>query len=304
MNPTTINPISRINDVIAKGVAGAVVLPTQPTPDAAAAAASLYLGLTKIGKSVSLVCENSINIPEITACDKAQSSLVTSGDNLIVSFPYVDGSIDKVDYNIQGDKFNLVITPRPNYPKLEPNQVKFAYTGGSLDFIITIDAPTLNSLGAIYSDNQSQFQGKEIINIDRHLTNSFYGTVNFVNKTSSSISELVMDVLESLQVALDKDIATNLYAGIMVATNNLTSYSSSADTFENVARLLRAGAIRKNFKSFSRPVMNQPRSVRTSHPEIHNVRPIEQVEKETQKENQGPPQDWLKPKIFRGGDLM
>src|SRR3989338_6529004 len=238
------NTLTRLNEILQKGTNGAIILPANPSADAIAAGTALYLSLHKMGKSVNLACSSKVNF-NLTASDKIQPQLVTSGDNLVVSFPYSDGAIDKVDYNIQGSNFNLIITPRQGFPKLDPKQVKFGYTGGNFDFVIVIDAPTLNSLGTLYSENEKQFQGKDIVNIDRHLTNSNYGTVNYVNKTSSSISEMVLKLVQMLGVELDRDIATNLYSGIASSTNNFSSYSVTADTFENVAHLLRLGAVKK-----------------------------------------------------------
>src|SRR3989344_4481081 len=247
--PTNTNDgsLNRLNDVLQKSLSGTIVLPQNPTADAVAAATALYLSLNKAGKSVSLACSSKVGF-NLTGVDKIQSQLTTSGDNLVISFPYAEGSIDKVDYNIKGEHFNLIIAPRQGYPKLDPKQVKYTYTGGSLDFFIIIDSPTLNSLGPIYTENEKQFQGKEIVNIDRHLTNSFYGTINYVNKTSSSISELIFKLVQNLGIELDRDIATNLYAGISSATNNFSSYSVTADTFDTVARLLRLGAIKKTIQ--------------------------------------------------------
>ncbi len=313
------NSLSRIHEVISKGMTGAIVLPVNHSLDALAASAALYLGLNKMGKTIAFVCENEANTPEIVASDKIQSNLATGGNNLVISFPYTDGSIDKVDYNIQGDLFNLIITPRANYPKLDPEQVKFSYTGGNLDFIITVDSPNLQSLGMIYENNQDQFQGRDIINIDRHLTNSFFGTVNFVNKSISSISELIFKVLQSLKIEIDKEMATNLYLGISSATNNFSSYSVNAETFETVAKLLRMGAIKKSFrkneplgfdnknfvKSTPKPISRNRQNFtpkQNSYQEIPPEKPIEIVEKEDKTEE--PPQDWLKPKIFHGGDLI
>ncbi len=284
-----------MHEIISKGNSGTIILPPNPTADATAAACALYLGLTKMGKSLSIACASKPQF-DLVGTDKIQSNLVNSGNNLVISFPYTEGAIDKVDYNIQGNSFNLIVAPRQGFPKLDPKQVKYNYTGGSVDFIITVDAPSLNSLGAIYTDNQNQFIGHDIVNIDRHLTNAFFGTVNFVNKTASSISELVLSILQNLQVETDRDIATNLYAGIASATNNFTSYSVNADTFEHVASLLRMGAVKKVIR---KPDMNfQSRPSREIQPSPNNSQPIEDVEKEKQ------PQDWLKPKIFRGsGDL-
>jgi len=326
------NTVSKIVEIISKNNAGVIILPVNPSVDALAAGISLYFGLTKLGKNISLACSSAVK-SEMIGVDKIQSNLTTSGDNLIISFPYADGSVDKVNYNIQGDYFNLIVTPRQGFSKLEPNQVKYSYTGGSIDFIITIDAPNLNSLGHIYTDNQQQYQGKNIINIDRHLTNSFFGTVNFINKTSSSTSELVLKILQGLNSEIDKDMATNLYAGLLAATNNFTSYSVGAETFETASYLLKLGALKKTaparqpieptfIPQQSSAVFDQsmPPSIRPLQPSVkpqtniqatnqptqsekQNDKPIGMVEKEVRPEETAP-QDWLKPKIFRGGGLI
>lgn len=311
--------INRIVEIISKSNSGVIIIPPKSSIDAIAAATSLYLGLTKMGKNVSLACSEKIT-SDLTASDKFQNVIGTSGDSLMISFPYVDGSIDKIDYNIKGDYFNLIITPRPGYEKLNPNKVSYSYTGGTVDFIIIIDSPTLNNLGSIYTENQSQFTGKDIINIDRHLTNAYFGTVNFIDKTISSISELILKILRSIKIDIDKDIATNLYAGIAASTNNFTSYSTNAETFENIAFLLKMGAIKKMFKKptpppppiinpspFRNPI-NQPIRPSFSPSNESQPIPIEKVEPEKLPQDQNlevkNPQDLLKPKIFKNGNLI
>jgi hypothetical protein len=233
--------IGQIREVLAKQESGIIAIPANPTPDAIAASTALYMALIKMGKNVSIVA-SVIPQSDMEGADKIKTSLTTGGDNLIVSFPYEDGTIDKVDYNIEGERFNLIIVPREGSNKLQPNDVQFSYTGGKVDFIITIDVPNLKSLGDIYTQNESMFGGKNIINIDRHLINNSYGTINLVSKSSSSTSELVLKVIQGLKIELDKTMATNLYAGIQVATNNLTAYSVNAETYESIATLMRAGA--------------------------------------------------------------
>lgn len=372
MNPTD-NTLTQINEAITKGISGVIVLPANPTNDAIASGTALYLGLSKIGKNVAIL---SASTPEtqLAAADKIQNTFTTKGDNLVIAFPYTDGAIDKVDYNIQGDTFNLIITPRAGQPKLDPEKVNYSYTGGSVDFIITVDAPNLNSLGTIYTENQREFQGKTIINIDRHLINNMFGTVNYINKTSSSTSELVLKVLKELQCEIDKDMATNLYSGITGATNFFSSYSVNADTFEAASSLLKMGAVKRppmrapgastfpglgqpqpmaqqpmnqqpmgipNQPPMRRPMqqqqpMNQPmqvkpmpqlqpRPVQQAQPvqqprqqqyqntinaydeegdvpfDRPNDKPVQQNTNNNTNQQQAAPQDWLKPKIFRGG---
>ncbi|MDA1316482.1 MAG: DHH family phosphoesterase [bacterium] len=332
--------VGQIRDVLTKQESGIIAIPANPTPDAIAAATALYMALLKMGKNMSIVA-SVIPQSDLPGADKIKTSVTTGGDNLIVSFPYEDGTIDKVDYNIEGNRFNLVIVPRQGSNKLEPNDIQFSYTGGKVDFIITIDTPNLRSLGDIYAKNESMFSGKNIINIDRHLINNSFGTINLVSKSSSSTSELVMDVIQGLKIDLDKDMATNLYAGIQAATNNLTAYSVNAETYESVATLLRAGAQkramqpvqrapfpqRQNFGpqsyyqqppmvpiDFDQDPFIQPQPFQQPQPMFQksamtNQASIDQVEKlskpkefETNNSTQENP---LKPKIFSGsGGLM
>lgn len=312
------NVLSRIHEIVNKGSSGIIVLPPNSSTDAIASACSLYLALTKIGKNVSIAASSAPQ-SDVIGADKIKTQFATGGDSLMVSFPYSDGSIDKVDYNIQGSSFNLIITPRPGYSKLDPSQVNYSYTGGTVDFIIVIDSPTLNNLGALYTENQAHFTGRDIVNIDRHLTNAFYGTVNYVNKTASSISELTLSVLQELKVEVDRDIATNLYSGIAAATNNFTSYSVSAETFEHIATLLRMGAVKKLVKKTEpvrAPVFTKPNPTPQPKPPVvsHSPTsegeptPIEKVEQEKTPSDsnfeQKSPSDWLKPKIFKNGGLI
>jgi len=326
MFPNTNTTLPRVSEIITKGASGIVVLPSNPSQDAIAGATALYLGLLKMGKNVTIVSSSPIK-SDMIAADKIQTSLSVGGENLVVSFPYTDGAIDKIDYHIQGEKFNLVISPRAGFPKLNPNQVNYSYSGGSFDFIITVDAPNLNTIGTLYTENQAQFQGKEIINIDRHLTNAFFGSVNYINKTSSSTCELVYKVLKQLECELDRDMATNLYVGIAGATNTFTSYSVNAETFETIAALLKAGASKKinpqpqlqSFKPqsfeeddapmqqpFQRPVSTPVFSIKqpgTERQQMQNITTVESQESQS-KEGAQSPQDWLKPNIFKGGGLV
>lgn len=314
------NLFSRIVNVINEKKSFSICLPTNPSIDTIAAGTSLYLALAKLGKDSYLACSSDVSkTVNLVGVEKIQKNLVSGGDNLVISFPYTEGAIDKVTWNIEGENFNLIIQPRPGYPRLDPEKVKYSYTGGLVEVIIVIDAPALNTLGEIYSLNQEQFQGKEIINIDRHLTNANYGTINLVNRQASSTSEIIFQLLQYLNLEIDKEIATNLYAGLVSATNNFTSYSVNEKTFETAAQLLRLGAVKKPVSSLRTPMTSSSwGSLQGSYsspsvsftPKLSSpTQPSSAVsyennKKEDSKPSSSAPSDWLKPKIFRGGDLI
>jgi len=302
---------SRIVQVVNQQNILGICLPANPSLDTVAAATALYLGLSKLGKDVSLACASDLP-PQfnLNGADKIQKNLGAGGNNLVISFPYVEGAVDKVTYNIEGEYFNLVIQPKEGMARLDPSKVKYSYTGAKIGAIITIDASNLNALGELYSRQREEFQGKDIINIDRHLTNTNFGTINLVEKQSSSTSEIIFKLLQLLHIEIDKDMATNLYAGVVVATNNFTAYSVNANTFETSAQLLKLGASKRSFIA-SRAKPMSPAFFPPPAPKSWSPQPIEKtsppketVEVKEEKSEEGATADWLKPKIFHGHNLL
>ncbi len=270
-----------------------ICIGVNPPIDTISSALALYFGLTALGKNVN-VCASAQIPPQLPliGTDKIKNKLTQDGDSLVVSFPYVEGAIDKVTYTIENGYFNLLIQPKESIHKLNPSQVKYGYTGGKIDTLITIDVPSLNYLGEIYTSNQQEFAGKDIINIDRHVTNTQFGTVNLVQHTISSTSEIILHILQSLSVEITPPVATNLYTGIISATNNFTAYTVNASTFENSALLLKSGASKKQK---AEPLNS---SLRES-----SAMPEEFIEHKENNEDTTP-QDWLKPKIFKGSSNL
>lgn len=291
------NLLQKAVEILQKSNSGAICLPQNPSPDAVAAAIALYLGLTKMGKNVIIACSTPVKT-ELAGGDKIQSVVSTSGNNLVVSFPYTDGSIDKVDYFIQDNKFNIVIMPGADQAKMNEKQVKFSYSGGAVDFIVTVDVDNPKRLGSIYDENQALFVKQKIINIDRHLTNSFFGAANLIYRTSSSTSEIILAFLKAIKCSIDKDIATNLYQGMAAATKNFSSFSVTAQTFENAAGLLKLGAKKRSSAQLSNGTF--PRQFGAEFE--RQTRPIEDIEKELLSEDDSmTDEDFLKPKIFKPG---
>lgn len=299
------NLLQKAVETLQNGRSGVICLPKDPKIDTIASATSLYLGLAKLGKNIALACATAVD-SQLTAADKIQSTLATSGDNLVISFPYTDGSVDKVDYYIQGERFNIVVIPGSDSPKLEKKDVAFSSSGGSVDFIITIDCENIRRLGDLYSENQEVFKTARIINIDRHLTNSFFGGANVVDKTASSTSELILKLLEILKSEIDADMATNLYAGLVASTNNFSSHSITPETFETAAYLLKLGAkkrtpSRETAPAYSGPSEKASASQKAVKFEQQREKPIEEIEREEMDDENMEEDDWLRPKIFKSG---
>ncbi len=282
--------------------------------DGLAAALSLQLALIQQGKSAKVCTEADVNdADKLTGANNISKTLDLGGNVLKVSFPYSDGAIDKVTYNITDDRFNLLIEPRVGNPPLKNQDVQFAYTGGEVDLIVTIDAPNLEAVGDLYLDNPDLFQKDKLVNLDRRFDNQQYGAFNLVEKQFSSTCEIVAKLLESLHWDLNPDVATNLYTGLVASTNNFTSFSTNAQSFETASYLLKNGARKIPLASLRQPttrtgldakpfqsLQNQPAVM----PDSSNQSIFQSTQEKPQPKKKQPPQDWLKPKIFKSSDLV
>ena len=96
----------------------------------------------------------------------------------------------------------------------------------------------------------------QVINIDHHLGNTMYGTVNWFDGTAAACGEQVADVIDELGVPWTQDIAAHLYLAILTDTGGFRHGPISERTFRCAARVAATGLstaqlAREIFDSFS-----------------------------------------------------
>jgi phosphoesterase RecJ-like protein len=85
-------------------------------------------------------------------------------------------------------------------------------------------------------------RARAIVNIDHHLGNTGYGTVNWFDEGAAACVEMVADAIDALGVAWTEEIATYLYLGLLTDTGGFRHSHISARTFELARRCVLAGA--------------------------------------------------------------
>lgn len=112
------------------------------------------------------------------------------------------------------------------------------------DTLCLIDCADRKRLGGFYRDHADLLDGVSmpLVNIDHHVTNDRFGTVNIVQPEAASASEIVTDVLASWGTELTVDIAQCLLAGIYGDTLGLRTESTTSRTMRTAADLVDAGA--------------------------------------------------------------
>ena len=78
-----------------------------------------------------------------------------------------------------------------------------------------------------------------LVNIDHHVTNQYYGTLNLVDPEASATGEIVYTLIRDLGLELTKTMAESLYVAISTDTGSFKYDNTTPYTHEVVADLLR-----------------------------------------------------------------
>lgn len=83
---------------------------------------------------------------------------------------------------------------------------------------------------------------QQIINIDHHFSNSYYGGINLVEPEASSTCELIYNFFISNNIRVTPTMATSLYSGIYIDTGSFTNAATNIESLAIAGHLLSAGA--------------------------------------------------------------
>ncbi|MDT7723534.1 MAG: hypothetical protein QOI21_110 [Actinomycetota bacterium] len=145
------------------------------------------------------------------------------GATVRVSF----GAPDEVPETLQGlDVGGLLVRPA-ELPETEP-------------LLVALDTPTLGRLGQLGARvAKDKAAGGEVLVVDHHASNTFYGTHHVVDETAEATAVLVLRLIDALGAELDEPIARCLYAGLVTDTSGFRRATPS--THGMASRLLEAG---------------------------------------------------------------
>jgi Exopolyphosphatase-related proteins len=77
-----------------------------------------------------------------------------------------------------------------------------------------------------------------LLNLDHHISNSYFGHINYIDSQASACGELAFYLLKEMGVGLDKEIATNLYAAIVTDSGSFQYSNTTAKTHCIAAELI------------------------------------------------------------------
>ena len=220
-----------------------VLLGERPTGDECAAALGLTDSLKEAGKAVALAAPKRPQT-KLGLIGLEQFSTELGNQNLSISFSYSQEAVDKVSYHISDDnaRFFLTVKPKKGSKPLSADSVVVGYAGTEAELIFIIGVQTLAELGALFTANQDLYTATPIVAVGERSAE--YGVLQLTMSDEVGVSQLIAGSLLDVGMRPSSIAATNLLAGIESTTGNLQSSKTTAETFEVVARLMRAGAER------------------------------------------------------------
>jgi nanoRNase/pAp phosphatase (c-di-AMP/oligoRNAs hydrolase) len=292
------NELVRAKERIEKAEDILIVTHSNLSFDNIGSSCGLALALSSLGKQVTVACSEpmTVELSNFVGVNKIVSSI--GKKNFIISLDYVDGSIEKVSYNIEGNRFNLVIEPRNGFVPFSQDKVHFSKTGISADLIIAVDTIQLTGLGPMYEKEKEFFEKTPIVSLDRHPNNTKFGEVNVIDPSAPATAQIVAECIHDLGVTLTEDMATNLLNALYSATDAFQSTLVTARTFEVAASCRRANG--RKFDVVNQKPAETIAEQKDTVPEDTKQHVLKEVNKaENKKIDDQAPADWLKPKIFK-----
>jgi phosphoesterase RecJ-like protein len=149
----------------------------------------------------------------------------------------------------------LVPSPLPRMLEYLPGFGTISEDADGIDALFTFDCATV----ARFGDKQDLVSSTDtVVNVDHHVSNEGFGSINLVEPTASATGQVVHRLLTNLESPITADVATNLYAALFTDTGGFRHENTSETTLRLGADLVAAGAdpgwvALKSYKSRSVP---------------------------------------------------
>jgi len=134
--------------------------------------------------------------------------------------------------------------PVPDYARFlfGSDAIRSTLAPDSFDLYVFADSAGIERVGDLYVQDPNRFDRAVVLNIDHHRTNPLFGTVNYVDPSASSTSELSFRLLKELQAPIDEATANALLFGIVGDTGSFQNGATTSSALEVAAQLVRLGA--------------------------------------------------------------
>jgi nanoRNase/pAp phosphatase (c-di-AMP/oligoRNAs hydrolase) len=240
----SLSPYQQFQRLIHTSESILILLPRFAHGDAISSALSLAHLLEKNEKTVTIASDTiHKSLAPLAFLPQAGSFVETlfGTRDFLISFNTTYNKITAIRSEQDDDEYRIFITPEKG--SIDPRDFSFIPANYKFQLVITLDTPDKESLGKLFQDNADIFYEVPVINIDHHLANENYGTLNIIDVTASSTAEIIADITRTLyEDFFDDAIAECLLAGVMSATDSFQNKSTTPKSLQLASWLMDHGA--------------------------------------------------------------
>lgn len=110
---------------------------------------------------------------------------------------------------------------------------------GACDLVISVDCSDPSRMGRIY---QGELTALPLINIDHHITNTGFGTINWVDPGSAATTQMVLTLARALDWEVTPAVAECLLTGLITDTRSFRTSNVDGAALQAALDLVQAGA--------------------------------------------------------------
>jgi phosphoesterase RecJ-like protein len=129
--------------------------------------------------------------------------------------------------------YPFLLSYLPGFDTLEESPKHF-------DVVLTFDCATTHRFG----DKRTMVEsgGVPVVNVDHHVSNDGYGTINLIEPWASASGQVVYRLLRKLDMPITADVANNLYAALFTDTGGFRHENTTEEALRLGAELVHLGA--------------------------------------------------------------
>lgn len=106
------------------------------------------------------------------------------------------------------------------------------------DCYLVVDATDPGRVGGLLNGLPP---GNPVLNIDHHISNTHFGTYNWVDPEAAAVGEMIYYLIQEMEVPLSREVATNLYVAILTDTGSFHFSNTTPRALRAAAALVEAG---------------------------------------------------------------
>ena len=216
-----------------------VTVSNNPSVDQLAACIGLTLTLNKMGKHATAVFSGAI--PSTLEFLQPEKTLERNTDSLRDFIIALDKSkADKLRYKVEDRVVKIFITPYRT--SISEKDLEFSQGDFNVDVVLTLGVHNQADLDQAITSHGRILHDATVITLNSKPGGEL-GSINWLDPNVSSLSELGVQLMDSLDKSLvDGQIATSFLTGIVAETERFSNSKTSPQTMSISAELMAAGA--------------------------------------------------------------